>query len=196
MFSFQTENKLVELAKSGNSQALEQLVNKYKPLIYNTISQYHLYLYDEDDWLQDARIECFLTAQKFDPTSGSKFGSFFKLRFQNMVRSKLRKQLAQKRRTDYQAASLDEILQQEYDAWPQSLHAATAETTPICHDFKKYTQTLSQVEVQALLVNMGQKQADEVLNAFQIDAKTLKNAQQRVRMKFRHYLKNEIGRQS
>lgn len=179
--------------KSGDSEAIDTLIYKYRPLIFNMMQRYQLHLYDVDDWLQEARLECFLTAQKFDPAMGSRFGSFFKLRLQNNMISKIRKQLAQKRNKNGQPYSLDNILISENDLLPDSLKTGACISECLGVDLQAYTATLSFVEVQALMVNLGHKTPEQVQQTSNIQARTLKNAQQRVRIKLRDHLRSEFG---
>ncbi|MFD1672295.1 sigma factor [Agrilactobacillus yilanensis] len=193
MSNFDDENKLVLRVKLGDSDALTILIEKYKPLIFNMAGQYRLHLYDVDDWLQEARLECFLTAQKFDPSKGSKFGSFFKLRFRNSTLSKVRWQLAKKRKENCQATSLDGLLEHSYDFLPRDLQLLQDIAGGLMIDLPSYTAKLSMVELQALFVSIGHKDAETVQTEYHISAKALKSAQQRVRAKLRQYLQAEFG---
>lgn len=193
MTVFDEENRLVERVKLGDSVALAQLVEKYKPLIFRIMGQYQLHLYDTDDWLQEARIECYLTAQKFDASTGSRFGSFFKLRFQNSTISKVRQQMAQKRRSNCQAHSLDSILINKYDLLPSELTTEKDSAECVLADLEAYTRSLSFLEIQALLINLGKKTLTQTLEQYEFEEEALKNAQQRVRTKLRNHLRTEFG---
>ncbi|GAF40161.1 hypothetical protein FC83_GL000402 [Agrilactobacillus composti DSM 18527 = JCM 14202] len=193
MLDFHQENELVLQVVAGSSDALERLVNKYRPLIHNIINRYHLHLYDADDWMQEARLECLLTCRKFDPSTGSKFGSFYKLRFQNHIHSKLRKQFAKKRQGDIYCTSWDKMTVEDQELRQKGLVLLSRNPTVILADFRAFCAGLSPVESQALLYIMGQKTPAEIWESHNINLMSLKNAQQRVRQKFKRFLQEETG---
>lgn len=193
MLSASEENEVVARVKYGDSEAITILIQKYRPLIFNMMNRYQIHLYDLDDWLQEARLECYLTAQKFDPSTGSKFGSFYKLRLQNRMITKIRKQMAQKRNKNGRPYSLDNILVSKNESLPDSLKTGACISECLGVDLQAYIETLSFVEIQALMVNLGQKTSEQVQSLNNIHEHTLKNAQQRVRIKLRNHLRSEFG---
>ncbi|MCH4172125.1 MAG: sigma-70 family RNA polymerase sigma factor [Lactobacillus sp.] len=193
MLDFHQENELVLQVVAGSSDALERLVNKYRPLIFNIINRYHLHLYDPDDWMQEARLECLLTCRKFDPTAGSRFGSFYKLRFQNHIHSKLRKQFAKKRQTDFHCTPLEKLTSKDQELRQKGLVFLSRNPAVVLADFRAFCAGLSPVESQALLYIMGQKTPSEIWKSHRINLMSLKNAQQRVRQKLKRFLQAETG---
>ncbi|MCD2255425.1 sigma-70 family RNA polymerase sigma factor [Agrilactobacillus fermenti] len=194
--NYQEELRLVDQVRENGiwaSEALENLLEKYKPLIFAVMGRYHLHLYETDDWLQDARLECYLTCLKFDPNSGSRFGSFFKLRFENAVHSRIRRQLAKKRLADHQASSFEVLMEKPNVPYIASLQESTVRLEIPLTDYRTFAKRLSQVELQALLVILGRKTLTDIERSLHFSRETVKNAQQRVRKKFRQYLREEYG---
>ncbi|WP_162261216.1 sigma-70 family RNA polymerase sigma factor [Companilactobacillus kimchiensis] len=93
--------------ENKDSIALVNLVRRYQPMINNMRSQYYINGYDINDWYQDALLVCYQTCNVFDGNSGSKFGSFFKLKFKNYIIDNIRHENAQKRKANIGAQSLD-----------------------------------------------------------------------------------------
>ena len=49
------ENDLIECVSQNDSEALQILFDHYLPMVRNILTPYHLRIYDDDDWYQEAR---------------------------------------------------------------------------------------------------------------------------------------------
>ncbi|MEL1196048.1 hypothetical protein AADX85_13330, partial [Staphylococcus epidermidis] len=85
---------LIQAVVENDSEALDVLFKAYLPMVYRTFTPYYIRLFDEDDWLQEARIVCYETCQCYDQNCGKSFGGFYKLRFHHHVLNLIRKELA------------------------------------------------------------------------------------------------------
>lgn len=104
-----TETLLIQNVRDNkDSESLLKLVRKYSPMILNMKSQYYVQGYDNYDWFQDALLVCYQTCQVFDGNSGSKFGSFFKLKFKNHIIDCIRRENAFKRKANINTKPLGE----------------------------------------------------------------------------------------
>jgi Sigma-70 region 2. len=93
------ESLWIRLVKENDdSHALEKLVKRYRPMIDNMYLQYYIVGYDRNDWYQEAFLVCYQTCVLYDGQAGSKFGSFFKMKFKNHVIDIIRRENAVKRR--------------------------------------------------------------------------------------------------
>lgn len=79
------ERKLIELAKSGNADALETVLSKYKPLAGKVARRYFLAGQDEDDLYQEAMIGLFKALQSF--SGAGDFSSFAALCINRQIQS-------------------------------------------------------------------------------------------------------------
>lgn len=105
------ENQWITLIKEqDDSQALDRLVRRYRPMIDNMYIKYFIDGYDRNDWYQEAFLVCYQTCKLFDSNSGSKFGSFFKLKFQNHIIDIIRRENAYKRKANQGTESYDKLL--------------------------------------------------------------------------------------
>ena len=105
-----TEQLWIECVKENNdSSALVNLVEKYQPMVNNLRSQFFINNYEANDWYQDALLVCYQTCLIFDGNSGSKFGSFFKLRFKNYIVDCIRRDNAHKRRANIGTKPLESV---------------------------------------------------------------------------------------
>lgn len=108
-----TEEQLILLACEGNTEAFEELFNRYRPVVYALEQKYYLKDLDHDDWLQEGRIVFFQTLLRYEADRGATLGRFYKLAFTNHILSLLRKQNALKRRSNMLCNSLEALEDQE-----------------------------------------------------------------------------------
>jgi len=98
-----------QIRDDGDSIALSKLVDKYRPMIDNMKKQYFIISYDRDDWYQEAFDICHQTCKIFDASSGSKFGSFYKMKFGHRIIDLIRRENAEKRKINGITESIDTI---------------------------------------------------------------------------------------
>ena len=104
------EKLWIECVKENNdSRALVNLVRRYQPMINKMHAQYFIPGYELMDWYQEALLVCYQTCFVFDGDSGSKFGSFFKLKFKNHIIDIIRRENAQKRKANVGTKPLDMV---------------------------------------------------------------------------------------
>ena len=70
------DNQLVALAKSGDLDAEEHLIRKYKELVRRKSQFYFIIGADGDDVVQEGMIGLFKAIHSFDPEGGASFKSF------------------------------------------------------------------------------------------------------------------------
>lgn len=100
-------NRFEEIIK-GDSEAFDRLYRQYHPVVFKMQTKYYLKGFDREDWLQEGRIVFFRSLEKFQEGHKTTVGNFFKLNFENHIRSLVRKQCAFKRKGDMLAVSLDQ----------------------------------------------------------------------------------------
>lgn len=172
---------LISAVAQNDSQALDVLFKAYLPMVYHTVAPYYIRLFDEDDWLQEARIVCYETCQCYDCQRGKSFGSFYKLRFKNHILNLLRRELAQKRRGDRQAVLIAE--QPECDAISEN----TVTYYQSQFELRCYLETLSPFELVSFRVLTGQLSIDEACCQLDCTIDQLKRGQSRCQTKLKRY---------
>ena len=71
-----TDNELVEMAQSGNLDAEEALIRKYKETVRIKANMYFIAGADEDDVVQEGMIGLFRAIRQYDSGHGTAFGTF------------------------------------------------------------------------------------------------------------------------
>ena len=91
-----------------NSTAFSQLFKQYRPLVLTVLRPYHLRDFSHEDWLQEARIAMLKAITRYNGSSGSQFGPYYRMVLQSHLRSVLRKHFAHKRRIDATAIPVED----------------------------------------------------------------------------------------
>ncbi|QFP80074.1 sigma-70 family RNA polymerase sigma factor [Latilactobacillus graminis] len=185
MESAKRDAKLIQAVVENDSEALDILFKAYLPMVYRTFTPYYIRLFDEDDWLQEARIVCYETCQCYDQNSGKSFGGFYKLRFHHHVLNLIRKELAQKRRIDQQSLLTD--------CCPEG--SAVGEDTVAYYqsavEMRAYLETLSAFELVAFRVLAGQLVLEQACSQFDCTLEQMKRAQSRCQTKLKQFYANQ-----
>jgi len=109
-----SDENLVIQAKQGDSDALDTLLNRYKPLAKSKARDYFLTGGDPDDLMQEGMIGLYKAVLDFDANKGAQFSSFANLCITRQILSAIK------------AASRKKHLPLNTSL---SLHKETAETT-------------------------------------------------------------------
>lgn len=144
-----SESELIELIKMKDSPALQELCQRYAPLIMSIKRHYYLRNFDDDDWDQEAMLVCYETACLFDPAKNPHFSAFFKLRLTNHARSLLRYEYAKRRAPYARAASYENAIAAGV---AQEASYRPAELTYLPASYYDYLAKLSPRELTALQV--------------------------------------------
>lgn len=102
---------------TGDVAAFDRMYRKYYPLVYKFQKKYYLRGFDREDWLQEGRIIFHRSLEKYEDTHNVSIGKFFKLNFENHIRSLIRKQCAAKRTVDMYSVSLDQKLEAQGESF-------------------------------------------------------------------------------
>ena len=184
----ETETELIRLIREdGDSDALQLLVQRYQPMIENFYHQYHISLYDRSDWDQIGYIVCHETCHIFNGSSGSKFGSFFKLRFKNHIIDTIRRQATNKRQANHLAQSYEMIIPTELPAKLIREYGHLENTTDY---IKSIIADFSRLELQALRFMLGEIDLQAACALSNCTEEQLKRAGNRCQAKFLESLLN------
>lgn len=183
MNSFEIE--LIKLVKEKNNEALESLVDRYKPMIDNMYFQYKIGIFDRNDWYQEALLVCYSTCQIFDGASGSKFGSFFKLKFKNHIIDIVRSENTFKRQANQLACSYELIMDGDNPAEFIQNYVHLLNTSKHLEEAISELSSLELIALQFLLGEIKMKIACEIGSC---NSKQLNRAVNRCRMKMIQYL--------
>ncbi|MGG5314584.1 sigma-70 family RNA polymerase sigma factor [Enterococcus sp. AZ072] len=94
-------------AKLGDEEAFEKLFSAYKGVVYAMQQVYYIRIFDEDDWLQEGRLAMHDSIMNYQHGSHATFGLYFKRVLKNRIVCELRKQEAEKRRSNKNTISVE-----------------------------------------------------------------------------------------
>lgn len=92
-----------------DDDAFEKLFMQYLPIIYSMQARYLIRDFEYDDWLQEGRIALNDALHSYRRGRGTTFGLYYKMIFENRIRSLLRRQQAKKRLAQQQAVSIEKV---------------------------------------------------------------------------------------
>lgn len=95
--------------KEIDGSDFEEMFSQYLPIVYNMYSRYSIRDFDFDDWLQEGRIALDSALKSYRKGHGTTFGLYYKMVFENRIRSILRRQQAKKRWAQQQAVSIEKV---------------------------------------------------------------------------------------
>ena len=98
----------------NDSEAFRKLFEQYRPLVLKVLKPYNLREFSYEDWLQEARIAMIKAVARYDGSSGSQFGPYYRMVLQSHLSSILRRHFAHKRRIDataipFKASALESL---------------------------------------------------------------------------------------
>jgi RNA polymerase sporulation-specific sigma factor len=83
--------ELIIKAKQGDKNALEEILNKFQPLINKTVISFYIYGYDFEDIRQIATLGIINAVNKFDTTLSESFPSYAKEAVRNAMYKEIEK---------------------------------------------------------------------------------------------------------
>lgn len=89
---------------------LEELYQRYKPIVYKLQKKYYIPDMDCDDWLQEGRIIFYQSYFSFDMDRGLTLGVYFRTNLERFCCSKIRYQCAKKRVGDLKGIRIGHLI--------------------------------------------------------------------------------------
>ncbi|MDT2760041.1 sigma-70 family RNA polymerase sigma factor [Enterococcus xiangfangensis] len=127
----------------------EEMFSQYLPIVYSMQSRYLIRDFDADDWLQEGRIALNDALRSYRQGQGTTFGLYYKMVFENRIRSLLRRQQAQKRLAQQQAVSIEKVGLETFSE-QFHYHECVEESIYISEMLLSGELTLSSLEKRAL----------------------------------------------
>lgn len=182
----QNDDMIIEEAKNGCSDAFESLFKKYLPIVLNQRNRYHLRDFDLDDWLQEGRIVCYQSLEKYDAAKNVTFGLFFKINFERHTISLLRHQEAQKRQiyrhTDYiegLKGETSDLVSEDYKAKTSLEYILVRET------LEDFSTCLSNFEMQIYYGLLLGDNLTDISKKLEVSPKKIKCGYSRIKQKIK-----------
>lgn len=189
-----TDEQLLFLIKYGKEDPFEVLMLRYYPLVGKAIQGYYLRGYDQEDFKQEARMIFFHAVHAYDATKGYTFGKFFQLALRNHIYSLIRKDMAQKRKIEKTAASLDGLAEQGVDPYGDmgsEMTLSPLDYALLNDQLEDYTDSLSTLERRVFSAYLKQEPVEKIALDMKITESQIKNALDRCKRKMKQHLDNE-----
>lgn len=179
---------LVEKARDGNEPALQELIDRYKPLILSIQNRYHLQELELSDWVQESVIVIWEVVIRFDVTRTHAFGSYLKTALLNRRRDYVRRINAKKRKATGPVTSIDanpvyfsETLADE--------HLFSSENRLIFQQqlVETVKKDMSKMERSVLIALLNGETEEMIRERFGLDRTQFHNVNERIKRKIRQH---------
>ncbi len=186
-----SDENTVTLAQAGNSQAMEQIIARYKPLVQSTSSKFYMNGLDNDDIIQEGMIGLYRAIIDYKPGK-SAFKTFAVLCITRRIISVLKATKRQKHIPLNSSLSLDNELYQNSDNFLIDLiedtHKKNPESIIISEEnLKQYkkiiSNTLSALEYKVFTYHLHGHSYSDIAKIINKDIKSVDNAIQRIKKK-------------
>ncbi|MDD5944829.1 MAG: RNA polymerase sporulation sigma factor SigH [Clostridia bacterium] len=197
-FSAMEDEKVIESARSGNSEALDFILNKYKPLVKSKSRAYFLIGADNEDIIQEGMIGLYKAVRDFNPEKHASFRAFADLCVNRQIITAIKAATRQKHQPLNNYVSLnkpayDDDSQETYMDSIKGAENINPETMFIGREAragieKHLEKNLSSFENTVLSLYLDGKSYSEISKITQKSEKSIDNALQRVKKKLEKYL--------
>ncbi|MCO1600306.1 sigma-70 family RNA polymerase sigma factor [Desulfosporosinus nitroreducens] len=195
------ETAMLEAARSGNKDALNEIIQHYEPEIRMIASKYFLPRADYEDLLQEGRIAIYRAILSYDEESGIPFLHFLRMVIKRKLIDGLRKYTRQKHANLNEAYSLNNVVSETEETSflellpnaedPASTVIANDEVHSMIQDLNKNMSNLERLVFEHYFIQ-GFKQR-EVSEHLGLHPKSLDNAIQRIRHKTALYRSRQVA---
>jgi len=198
-FSSMGDDKILEQIKSGNSFALEFLINKYKNFVRSKAKTYFLIGADKEDIVQEGMIGLFKAIRDFNDEKSVSFRAFAEICITRQIITAIKTATRQKHMPLNSYISLNkpvfeeegeraliETINNDRNSDPEYLFISKEELNGI---EGKMSEILSPLELEVLYSYLNGSSYQEIAVTLDKPVKSIDNALQRVKKKLEKYLK-------
>ena len=200
-FEVMEDEKLVELAREGDTYALEYLINKYKNFVRAKARSYFLIGAEREDIIQEGMIGLYKAIRDFRYDKLSSFRAFAELCVTRQIITAIKTATRQKHIPLNSYISLNKpIYDEDSDRTLLDVISGTKITDPeeliiSREEFddieEKMCEILSSLEWEVLMSYLEGKSYQEIAVDLNRHVKSIDNALQRVKRKLERYLEKE-----
>jgi RNA polymerase sporulation-specific sigma factor len=168
-----------------DSDAFVEVFRLYKPIALGLMRQYNLRGMAREDWLQEAQLALWRAVRMYDASSGSQFGSYYKMILRSHFSSVVRHGLAKKRLLLNSSLALTEA-DVDLDAiksGQRDARNATERSMVVRLDWQEFLDMLSPLELRVF---------EHLLQCEVPDSNSGRRASERVRRKLRMFLADNM----
>lgn len=191
-----SDDELQSLAVSGDSEAENQLVIRYRRLVRSCSRPYFLAGGDSEDLIQEGMMGLLSAIREFDPTMHTSFKTFAELCVRRRILSAVRNASRFKHTFINDGVSLEEILSDESQtltAYSVETFSRTPEEQVLARESKNdflstFSRFLSRYEIRVLDLYLDGLSYSEISEICGKPQKSVDNAVQRIRQKMARHL--------
>ena len=193
-----SDKELVLKAQTGDLDAEETLMRKYKETVRIKAKMYYMAGADEDDVVQEGMIGLLKAIRQYDPEKEASFGTFASLCITRQIISAIRSADRDKHKALNTSVSLSDPLKTEHDdiTVEDTLRTDMAEepeTLLVTKDIVNYIlhngdNILSELEMEVLNEVLKGRTHEEIAEKLGKNIKSIDNAMQRTKKKIEGYL--------
>jgi RNA polymerase sporulation-specific sigma factor len=197
-FTTMLDEEIIEDAKSGNTRALEYLINKYKSFVRAKARTYFLIGADREDIIQEGMIGLYKAIRDFREDKLSSFRAFAELCITRQIITAIKTATRQKHIPLNSYVSLNKpIFDEESDRTLMDVISEESISDPEeliinREEFKgiedKMGEILSELEWEVLSLYLQGRSYQEIAEELDRHVKSIDNALQRVKRKLEKYL--------
>ena len=195
------EKAMLEAARSGDEEALNQIIQHYEPEVRMIACKYFLPRADYDDLIQEGRIAIYRAVLSYDTNLSIPFLHFLRMVIKRKLIDSLRKYTRQKHVNLNDAYSLNNVVTESEETSfisllanvedPATMVIANDEARSMIHGVNKDLSNLERLVFEHYFIQ-GFKQR-EVSEHLGLPAKSLDNAIQRIKRKTLQYRSRELA---
>lgn len=195
------DDEILELVHAGNTEALEFLITKYKPLVRMKGKSYFLIGADKEDILQEGMIGLYKAIRDFREEKLTSFRAFAELCITRQIITAIKTATRQKHIPLNSYVSLDKpVYDEESERTLLDTIASSVVDDPEAllisqesFDFmeEKMGEMLSDLEQQVLMLYIEGQSYQEISEQLNRHVKSIDNALQRVKRKLERYAEVE-----
>ncbi|MBQ7875755.1 MAG: RNA polymerase sporulation sigma factor SigH [Clostridia bacterium] len=196
-FDNMTDEEIVIIAQSGNEEALDFILHKFRPHVARKANSYFLAGADKDDIIQEGMIGLFKAVRDYKTDKDAAFRSFAELCITRQIISAVKSASRLKHSPLNSYISLDKPIQDDnYDSTLLDIIAAGGASNPediiIGRENMeqveiKMEEVLSRFECEVLSLYLTGKSYNEISAILKKDSKSIDNALQRIKKKFEKF---------
>ncbi|MFJ8263955.1 RNA polymerase sporulation sigma factor SigH [Rummeliibacillus sp. NPDC094406] len=196
-----TDEQLVEVARNGDTEALDFLINKYKPFVRLKVKSYFLIGADKEDIVQEGMIGLYKAIRDFKGDKLASFKAFAELCIKRQIITAIKTATRQKHIPLNSYVSLDKPVFEEESTKTlmDMLTGATIDDPEklmihreeFNHLEEKIGEVLSDLERQVLALYLEGCSYQEISARLDRHVKSIDNALQRIKRKLERHLEVE-----
>lgn len=201
-FNALSDEKIVELSKSGDEYATDFLIEKYKNFVKSRARTYFLIGADKEDLIQEGMIGLYKAIRDYNPEKLATFKSFAEICVTRQIITAIKTATRQKHMPLNSYISLNKpVYEDESERMMIDMIAEKDNFNPeeimITKEhfgdmLKKMSTVLSKYEWKVMNLFLDGKSYSEIAKKLEKSEKSIDNALQRIKNKVEKYLTNKI----